>query len=199
MKVPLVILILLILGLGSLSTTSCLVTRKSERYLCNNNNDCEAGRTCDNGYCVQGTCPSQCSSCDSNMGCKIDCDSNTTCASVHCPAGYDCTIRCTDPNACGPIDCAEGKSCEIHCSRPFSCGAINCGAAPCDISCNASSSCPSIDCANSCKCDVSCGNPSNECPNIACPMRGGGFCTDGNMGNLPCDSSANPACDSCMM
>ena len=199
MKLVLVIILLAILGLGSLSTTSCSVTRQSERYRCEVDSDCEMGRSCDHGYCVQVPCPSQCSSCDlSSMSCKIDCTSNKPCGDVQCPAGFDCTIRCNDSGACGDIDCAQGDGCEVHCARAASCGAINCGGNECDIDCSGMSACPSIDCAASCKCDVSCNDPTTECPMISCPQRGGSYCSDGKLPNEPCDSSASPPCDRCM-
>jgi hypothetical protein len=199
MKPSLAILILAVLGLGSLAATSCLVTRRSDGFACTSGSDCESGRSCDNGYCVPSPCPSQCTSCDLvDKTCRIECSANRPCPSVQCPAGYDCTIKCSSTNACGGIDCGQSIGCTITCSTGSACGNINCGTAPCDISCSGPSACPSIDCAASCRCDVDCNNNPNVCPNVSCPLDDqGAFCAKGGVSNAPCDSTAAPGCGTC--
>ena len=199
MKAFAILLVLTIFGLGALSTTSCLVTRRSEDFACNANTDCDSGRACENGYCVQAPCPAACSSCNvTAMTCKIECGASSPCGMVQCPAGYTCTIRCSNANACGDIDCALGTGCDITCGGTNSCRNINCGTSACNIDCSGQEACPSIDCASSCKCDVSCNNTTNVCPSIMCPMSSASKpCNkDGTPGEV-CDSSAGPACAKC--
>jgi hypothetical protein len=202
MKAFAILLVLVVFGLGALSTTSCLVTRRSEDFACNTNSDCTSDRTCEKGYCVQGAqaaCPSPCSSCDlTAKTCKIECGASLPCGAVQCPAGFACTIRCSNANACGDIDCAAGSGCDITCGGTNSCRSINCGASVCNINCSGQSACPSIDCASSCKCDVSCNNTTNVCPSITCPMSAlGKPCNQDGVAGEVCDSSAGPACAKC--
>lgn len=200
MKPSVVIVILAAVGLGALSTASCLVSRRSEGYACSTSSDCrDPDRTCENGYCVRSPCPSPCTVCDlTDKTCEIDCTvQSKPCGAIQCPAGFDCTIRCTKPNVCGDIDCSQSNSCDITCSATSACGAINCGPHACDISCSGTSACPMIDCADSCQCDVSCNNTTNVCPSISCPLGPTGQpCTGTGTVGENCDSS-EPACNTC--
>jgi hypothetical protein len=203
MKASVVVLLLAVIGLGSLSATSCLVTRRSEGYACNTTSDCDDNRTCEDGYCVQvqsaNGCPSVCPDCDmAAQTCDITCSAGKPCGSLQCPQGFRCTIRCTSSNSCGDIDCAAGHGCEINCGGASSCKNINCGEKPCDITCNGPASCPSIDCASSCKCDVDCNNTDTACPSISCPLDAlGKPCTKNATAGETCDSSAHTSCDKC--
>ena len=194
--------VLIVLGFAGLAAlpASCFVHRASDDYACGSDGDCKDGRVCDHGFCVtaaSATCPSPCTSCSvADKTCRVDCNGNTPCGSVQCPAGYDCTIRCNNGSACGDIDCAAGSSCDIACLGGASCGNINCGAAECSIRCSGAGACPSVDCAASCSCDVSC-NQSNECPSMSCP-RDVGPCTESGSDGTPCDSS-QPGCGLCLM
>lgn len=198
MKPSVVILLLAAVGLGALSTTSCLVSRRSEGYACNTSADCrDPERSCENGYCVLAPCPSPCTSCDLvDKTCQIDCTvQGKPCNAVQCPAGFDCTIKCTKPNVCAEIDCSQSNSCDITCSAVAACGAITCGAGACDITCSNQTSCGNVDCAGSCRCDVSCSNAS--CPSMMCPQPAGPACTRSSGSASVCDSSADLACDTC--
>lgn len=198
MKAAAVILILAIVVLGSLSMTSCLVDRHSEEFVCTVDGDCHDGRTCSNGYCVQGACPSACTSCDlANKTCKIECSANRPCSTVECPAGFDCTIKCTNANACGGIDCRVATACDITCSGMASCGDITCGAGECAVDCSGPSSCTAVSCVDSCKCDVSCSNAAT-CPISSCPQVAGGTCSETGMAGAGCDSSFDALCDRCL-
>lgn len=186
------------IALAALAIAGCSVHRLSESYTCNSNGDCDDGRTCDRGFCVERQCPSQCSQC-SNGGrtCRIDCNPGRPCGSVQCPPGFDCTIRCNNAGACGDVDCAEGLGCEIECSGPGSCGAINCGKQACQIDCSGIASCPLIDCVDSCRCDVDCNN-ATACPAVSCPELAGTLCTEDRDPGAACDSSVSVVCDRCI-
>lgn len=193
-----IFLILALAGLGSLSSSSCFVSRLSERFTCTVTEDCTDGRTCDQGYCVETPCPSPCTSCNLvDKTCRVECSSNQKCGNVQCPAGFDCTIRCSNGNACQSIDCAPARSCTIDCSGAGSCGSINCGTGACDIDCAGAGACPSIDCVGSCRCDVSCNN-TPACPSIACPHPVDTFCTQGGVPGERCDSQESILCDTCL-
>jgi len=198
MKASMVVLILLglaIVGIGSLSTTGCLVNRRSEGYTCETDADCD-DRVCDRGYCVTAACPSVCTSCSvSAKTCRIECGSNKNCGAVQCPAGYDCTIKCSTPNACGEINCTGAAGCDITCSGQSACGAITCGVQACKIDCSNNASCGAVNCVDSCACDIQCANAS--CPTTSCPVRGGLSCTEDGTTTTPCDSGSQ-ACDTCL-
>jgi len=177
----------------------CWVSRRSEGYACTHSSDCDASRTCDNGYCVlrQPECPSGCTSCDlTAMTCRIECTAGKPCGDVTCPAGFDCTVRCNNSGACGDVTCGAGKSCDISCSGQGSCQAIDCATTRCHVQCSGAAACPFIGCANACRCDVTCGNPA-ACPGMACPRVGASFCTsDGTAGGV-CDPGFDSQCDRC--
>ncbi len=202
MKAAAIVLILTVVALGWLSMTSCLVSRKSDRFACTTDADCEpnSGRTCDRGYCVtQADCPSACSSCDvANKTCKITCGTNAPCGPVQCPTGYVCTIKCTGSGACSDIDCKQGTGCDITCSSgPAACGAINCGPGACTLDCQGPSTCGTVDCTSSCACEVNCNNPAS-CPANSCPQPSGMFCTQDGTEASACDPTAGAICDHCM-
>lgn len=198
MKAAPAVLILAIIELGTLSTTSCSVTRHSSEFACNIDSDCKDNtRTCDQGYCVarNNGCPAPCDSCDlTDMTCRIDCSTSRPCGSVQCPLGFACTIRCSNANACGSIDCVPGASCDISCDGAMACGSINCGFGECSVDCAGTSSCQTIDCFTSCACDVKCNNPL-ACPPPSCPP-GVPSCTRGGAPGATCDSSQD-GCDRC--
>lgn len=196
MKTSVILGLLVIIGLGSLSTTSCLVTRRSEGYACDGDGDCTSGRVCDRGYCVPATCPSVCTSCDlTDKTCSIVCSSSNTCGAVVCPPGYDCTIKCSNPNACSAIDCRASAGCDITCSGQSACGPITCGPQACQIDCTSTGACSEVNCVDSCQCDIKCNN--NACPTSSCPQPGGLLCTEDGTAATPCASSASSTCDTC--
>ena len=186
-------------GLAALSIASCTVHRLSDGLRCDpagDGHECDAGRFCDQGFCVQTDCPDPCTSCDvGNRSCRIQCTPGKPCGNVQCPAGYDCQIRCTSSGACGTLDCAQAHSCDVECSGAASCGNINCGKHACTIDCSGALACPTIDCGASCSCDVTCNNPASSCPSMACPVGTFGACTDPGSPGL-CNSDP-PGCGIC--
>ena len=184
---------------------ACFPANQSNKFECSNSEDCNGGRVCDRGYCVEASqqvdanpCPQECTTCDvESQDCTIVCDNPNECAQAACPAGYNCVIQCIGNNTCDTVGCGNGASCEIVCNGQNTCGTINCGGAPCDVQCNGQSSCAQINCQSSCRCDVSCGSQAScisTCPLApVSPQR----CTESGMAGEPCDSSFDPACDSC--
>jgi hypothetical protein len=189
-------LLVALLGIGLASSSSCFVNRVSERFACTTTEDCETGRTCDQGYCIDAPCPSQCSSCNvAAMTCQITCNSNRGCGDVVCPPGFECSIRCNNTDACDDVDCTQATGCVIDCSGIASCGAIRCGPGECEVECTGTGACPSIDCASSCRCDVACNN-AVACPSMSCPLDT--VCRENGGAGAPCDSGEDPIlCDSC--
>jgi hypothetical protein len=185
-------------AIGALAILSCSVSRLSESYRCENTGDCDDGRICDRGFCVEhGTqCPTECSACNGARTCVINCNANRPCGDVHCPLGFDCEVRCNNAGACGAVDCSEAGDCEVNCSGPGSCGAILCGKQECAIDCSGIAACPVIDCVDACACDVDCNNPA-ACPLVSCPQAGGTLCTDQQEPGAACDSSVSVVCDTC--
>ena len=111
---------------------SCFVGRKSSDYECSTTEDCEAGRTCDRGFCVSSSstidaslCPAACNGgCDlAAKTCSMRCDQNNKCNNATCPSGYACTITCSGTNVCSGQICPAGaQSCDITCSTSNACG-----------------------------------------------------------------------------
>jgi hypothetical protein len=191
-----ILALLAIVGLGLASSSSCFVNRLSERFTCTTSDDCDDGRTCDEGYCVDAPCPSQCSSCSLLAGtCQINCNANRQCGDIQCPAGFECDIRCNNSNACDDIDCTAAESCDIDCSGVGSCGAIRCGTGECQVECTGAGACPSIECATSCACEVACNNLA-ACPSMSCPLDT--VCREGGVTGAPCDPNEDSdLCDTC--
>jgi hypothetical protein len=182
----------------------CLPSNTSGDYECTSNDQCKDGRACDRGYCVlvpidaTPACPDGCDTCNlATRQCTILCINGNDCNRATCPDDYDCVIQCGANNSCDIVDCSEADSCQITCSGTNSCDTIECGTGACDITCLGSSSCAQVDCTNSCECDVSCA-PSASCQ-TSCPDApvAPNKCTEDGTATTPCDSSFDPACDSC--
>lgn len=183
----------------------CQVDTRSDGFRCELPDDCAAGRTCVDGWCVLGdddagveppdalVCPPVCDACEAGR-CVIRCDAASACAAeVVCPAGIPCTVECTGVGSCGGgVDCSASSDCDVECVAMTSCaGAISCGTGPCLVRCTAPDSCGSnIDCNSACACDVECTGAGSCAGNEDCP--GGGSCDPGE----GCTSAPNP-CHSC--
>lgn len=163
-------------------TGSCSISHRSGDFACEKQADCSSGRTCIDGFCVAsqvdaggntdgGTCPAQCTSCNTTTkACAIDCSSNGSCAQrVTCPTGWSCNIMCAGTNSCrNGITCTSSKSCTITCSGAQSCqGVTTCGSGPCNVDCSGTSSCNNINCGLSCACDVAC-RTGSLCTTLTC-------------------------------
>lgn len=201
MKVALITTVLAAGIALAVSTPACSVNHKSEQYACTKNIDCDPGRVCSDGFCVQsgtqvdasgptdgprpdGTvnnCPPGCTTCNTTQKtCTINCMAGANCTNtVSCPAGYRCDILCNTDNSCrNGINCQLGKGCNIECTGKQSCQAVTCGPGPCDVNCMGISSCKGVSCSNSCACDVTCtGNQSCGdavlCTSAACDTGSG--------------------------
>jgi hypothetical protein len=190
-------------GLVTVSSPSCSVQRRSSSYACDNTRDCEAGRVCTRGFCVDRTapapdeCPTECTVCDlDDQTCEIDCSTGAPCPLVTCPPGFSCTILCDAPQGCGMIDCTAGADCDITCTGPGACPRIECGTEPCDVDCEGQGACGFLDCADSCRCDQSCREPG-ACLLSSCPTGQTEVCTEDGIVGAPCDSFDSRGCDLC--
>ena len=197
---------------------SCLIGRKSSEYECSSPDECDTGRTCDQGYCVEAKCPSGCDRCDLiQKTCEINCGQGDRCGGSLCPAGYACTISCTGNNACtasptcaatarsckftcsgnnscGNVQCANGVPCDVNCATDGACQNIECGAgARCNVMCTGMNACGMVDCQDACACDVTCG--AMACGTLTCPIKGGAACT--KPGLPDCSSTTVSTCSTC--
>ncbi|HEU0034279.1 MAG TPA: hypothetical protein VFQ53_26835 [Kofleriaceae bacterium] len=191
---------------------SCSIDHRSDELSCTTQNDCPAGRFCQDGFCVGGVgndggpnpdgkpnpdapgCPSQCTSCkQETMECKVDCSiSPATCnGMIICPPGWNCTIECSTDNSCrAGIDCQQGASCAINCTGTSTCRNIQCGTGPCATTCAGFDSCRNLQCGDSCQCPVTCLEPS-RCENIFCSDFA---CKDFQTGSCTLNG---PTCNTC--
>jgi hypothetical protein len=118
-------------------------------FECSGPSDCNGGRQCVDGLCVdpnapdargpdgsmprpdaEPECPPQCTACDpEERTCVIDCSiDNTNCdGMVTCPEGFACDIRCNIQNSCrNGVSCIAAKSCVISCSGTSACRDVTC-------------------------------------------------------------------------
>jgi len=169
-----------------LALASCSIDHPSDALACTTQADCDATRTCTNGYCVVGGsngCPAGCTSCDvTAKTCSVTSAGN---GDVTCPAGYHCTITCGN-NGCRNVDCAMAASCTLTCSGMKSCDQVRC-AGDCAITCSGQDSCSDVDCHSACACDVTC-TGQQSCNNLTC--------VPGCGGNNSC-SSQPATCNHC--
>ncbi len=168
------------------AVAGCQIDRRSPGFACDTTADCEGGRICDQGWCVDTgsppdadpnqpdadpnapdagatdafVCPSVCSSCDIDNFCIMNCPTAGSCPTpVVCPPGVRCKVECNGIGSCaGGIDCSAAISCRIECTQQDSCGGlITCGDGLCRVECMGASSCTGgIDCDQSCACDTFC-------------------------------------------
>jgi len=135
---------------------ACSFQRRSEDYACQVASDCGAGRTCDQGWCVEVGGP------------VVDADPNAPDADPTLPDGAPPDAFVCPP-ACSSCD---GDICLIACDT--SDGAAPCNASPvvcpagiqCKVECLADSSCASgVDCSQSSNCRIECtGTGSCDAP-----------------------------------
>lgn len=170
-----------------LALASCSIDHPSDALACTTQADCDATRTCTNGYCIVATstgCPAGCTSCNvTAKTCTMDGTGND---SLTCPPGYNCTITCPN-NACHSVNCADASSCTVMCSGLKSCDQVKC-TGKCSITCSGSSSCAQVDCQSACACDVTCTGASS-CGSLQC-RSGCGTATS-------CTSQPAATCSSC--
>jgi len=173
-----------------LTIVGCQIRHASDQYACDDTNPCEAGRVCDNGYCIvvgsidaakppgdggnrtdagNAGCPPGCTTCSTaQKTCTINCQFGGCDQAIACPAGYKCDILCNTDSACkNGVNCTSAAACNIECSGKQSCQNIDCGPGPCDVGCSGTQSCRDVACNNSCACDVAC-TGSQACEGIAC-------------------------------
>lgn len=180
---------------------ACTVDRKTDSLRCTSSTQCEAPRTCTDGYCVADpNCPSQCTGgCDTTAN-PPTCNVTDPGGSFNCPDGSTCTITCTSDGACGSIACGDAAACTIVCATSNACGDITCGSGKngaCEITCTGSNACGNVTCNNACTCDVICG--PGECGTNNCPFRTGNHCTNDGTTNsgTTCSTSFEPGCNGC--
>lgn len=155
------------------ATTGCSFQRRSEGYACEAPADCGAGRTCDQGWCVEVGGPT------------IDADPNAPDADPNlpdgappdafvCPTGCDfcdeigiCHINCNTsdvgaPCNAAPVVCPPGVVCKIECLADDSCASgVDCTqSANCRVECTGNGSCAGpLDCSEG-PCHIECSSGS---------------------------------------
>jgi hypothetical protein len=129
------------------AVAGCSFQRRSSEYACDVPADCGAGRTCENGWCVEIGGP------------VIDADPSAPDADPNAPDGatpdaFVCPLGCTT---------CEGEICVITCNTsdvgaPCNAAPIVCPAGvACKVECLAGSSCASgVDCSQSSNCRIEC-------------------------------------------
>lgn len=156
--------------------TACSVDRRSESYTCDTETDCGAGRTCDEGWCVEvggggdgdgGELP------------VVDADPNAPDADPDAPdAAFICPPTCSSCNidnvcimACAAdascptqVVCPPGVSCKVECEGANSCAAgVDCSdASSCRIECTGVDSCAQRIVCGQGQCIVEC-NANGSC------------------------------------
>jgi hypothetical protein len=194
--------------LALLVVAGCQIDSRSDSFRCDGT-VCSGGRTCVNGWCVEGDggteidaaestidareCPSECTECLGTT-CIFRCEAASSCATqIVCPDGWGCLVVCSGMTSCaGGIDCTGSTTCEVDCTQTDACGgAVECGTGPCDVACNGADSCGAgVACQQSCACDVLCDGAGSCATSAQCPFTG------------TCDTgagcrSAPGACHSC--
>ena len=158
---------------------ACSVDHPSEELACDGPNDCQAPRSCVDGYCVEVVtqCPQACTSCDiPGNRCTIDRSGGGN-GGVTCPAGWNCVVSC-GVEACQNVDCDAALSCQITCSGENACANVTCGTGMCQVTCAGQNACRQVDCRNACACDVTCSDGTScdmpsRCPSQPCEMGDG--------------------------
>lgn len=166
------------------AAASCSFQRRSSEYACDTPTDCGAGRTCDNGWCVEIGGPT------------IDADPDAPDADPNQPDGAPAdAFVCPPPPACS--FCDELNTCVITCNagNPCNTAPVVCPAGQrCKIECLTADTCDmGIDCSNASNCRIECGG-SGACGGpITC---GEGPCTIECTNTGTCTGGINCA-DSC--
>lgn len=176
----------LVLGVGVVATsaTSCSVSHRSDAFACSVQADCNQGRRCVDGYCIDPNATIDASQIDGPIDrpdarLPIDSPQITPDAPPQiCPNGctscnfadHVCIVDCSAPNAaCGAqVKCPPTWNCDIQCNTYGSCrNGVTCAAGvDCNIACTGTNSCRNLTCGSG-ACDVECsGNQS--CRNVNC-------------------------------
>lgn len=169
---------------------------------CKTNADCQLGKTCVKGVCVQvkPQCGNQTCSGDAGENCKTcsqDCGPcSNVCGDELCGAGETCANCMFDCGKC-PAECGDGICAELE-------TCLNCGpdCGPClakcgDNVCSITETCQS--CPADCDCPVGCGDGtcnSATGENCANCHKDCGMCP-GQCGNGVCSNSTNTAGEGC--
>jgi hypothetical protein len=204
-----------------IALAACSIDKRSSAFSCTTTSECDTGRQCVDGFCVESgsggspdasshkdgsviidapseQCPPQCATCSvAEQTCNIDCTTtNCDAAVVQCPAGYNCTITCGMTQSCRKgVDCTMATACTIACSGQQSCSNIECGSGACDVMCIGPKSCAgTLDCNDSCACDIACSG-TQACQNAQTTCGGNGACVGAQPNS--CSSTIDPICDTC--
>jgi len=154
-------------ALVALAATACGFDRRSPGYACQPGDDCGAGRTCSQGWCVDiGGDAGDAGGGDAAP--VADADPNQPDAALGGPDAFVC------PGVCS--SCTVDGTCIIACDATGSCasGVVCPAGIPCKVECNGASSCAgAIDCSAATSCRVECTNQDACAGAIAC---GSGVC-----------------------
>lgn len=78
------------IALAGALIAGCLIERKSSEYRCRSSEDCDPGRTCDRGFCVEDEADD---SLCTQPGCEEACAGDSP-----CPAGACDALACPHPD-----------------------------------------------------------------------------------------------------
>lgn len=104
------------------------VDRRSEKYTCSSDDECDGPRTCRSGWCVAYAAVDGGATATLST---FDCTEDESCAEpIVCPPGVSCHVDCGGERACeGPITCAAGMPCTVTCRGKDACkGGVALGA-----------------------------------------------------------------------
>jgi hypothetical protein len=179
--------LMLCAGFLASMSTSCAINHKSDALACSTAADCDNGRVCKDGFCIDLSAPDARSDIDGaipNDGRFPDGNTIVDAGGIDgstdiCPQGCTsctfgdhktCIVDCSAPGAaCGAqVTCPPTWNCDIKCNTPNSCrNGVSCAAGEdCNISCTGSASCRNLICGHG-ACDVAC-DAQNSCRGVSC-------------------------------
>jgi hypothetical protein len=138
-------------------------------------------------------CPTQCSSCEPDGTCVINCGAGECNSGVTCPPDRPCEVNCIGDGACetGFVDCGEATRCDINCIGHDACdNAIFCAGSTCTVVCDGHAACEDVlvEC-DADSCDITCTGTNACAAGVCCDDETCSNCTATSGGSCDCPSS----------
>lgn len=136
------------------------------------------------------TCPDECSHCESDGTCVIDCGDGECSHDVVCPGGRPCEVNCIGDQACetGIVDCTEATSCAITCIGQDACDSgVACAGETCTVLCDGGAACEDelVTCEAD-QCEITCSGSSACAAGVCCSGETCSSCSAAHGGNCDC-------------